>query len=247
MDILKIFGLGQKRCAHCLEPFFPVEIDNLEFLPSPLLCAKCQKLFINYSGPQCKLCGNPYLDAESQQSSRKDIVCDNCAKEPPPWIKFVYFGLYTGPLRDIILRLKFDHDLYLTKLLSDFLLNISYCLSTPDILIPIPQYPSSLCKRGYNQVLEITRSFSLLSHLPISTKLLKKTRKSLPQEGLSAVQRRENIKGVFSCSEAVKNKAVWLIDDVMTSGATCREASKVLIAAGAKHVTVICLARTHIF
>ena len=68
-------------------------------------------------------------------------------------------------------------------------------------------------------------------------------RNTIPQVGLSAKERRKNIRNAFSVNKAglIKGRRVMLVDDVFTTGATARECSKVLNKAGAKEVYVITL------
>ena len=68
-------------------------------------------------------------------------------------------------------------------------------------------------------------------------------RDTRPQVGLSAKERRKNIRNAFSVKKAdlIKGNSVMLVDDVFTTGATARECSKVLKRAGANGVFVITL------
>lgn len=73
---------------------------------------------------------------------------------------------------------------------------------------------------------------------------LYKKRDTLPQIGLGAKERASNLKNAFAVQGDLTDKKVILLDDVMTTGATVRECSRVLIKAGAKDVVVVTLARS---
>ena len=70
-----------------------------------------------------------------------------------------------------------------------------------------------------------------------------KVKETPPQIGLSARERQSNLKKAFKVTGDVKDKSILLIDDVVTTGATVTECSKVLLKAGAKKVSVVALAR----
>lgn len=229
---LRKTGFMQTRCASCLAPFTP---DTAE----KALCPHCEKKIIPYEGPRCKLCGDL-----PENGPYPDKICPQCRLEKPPWTAFAYYGLYEGLLRDLLLRFKFDGQLYLSRLLGAFLLDISACLPVPDLITAIPQHASHLRKRGYNQAHEIARIFCNLAGYPLSAKLLKRIRKGSPQEGLPAAERRLNLAGAFTVGAQVRNCDIWIIDDILTTGATCREAAKTLLAAGASSVSVLHVART---
>ncbi len=72
--------------------------------------------------------------------------------------------------------------------------------------------------------------------------LLVRARETRPQVGLEPGVRRKNVEGAFECL-GVPPPKVLVIDDVFTTGATASEAARALKAAGARHVTVLCLAR----
>ena len=74
---------------------------------------------------------------------------------------------------------------------------------------------------------------------------LKRTRATPSQTGLSLKERTKNIKGAFSVrnSQKLNGKRILLVDDVMTTGATVNECSKILLQAGAEEILVYTLAR----
>lgn len=236
---LEWLGLNQTRCYHCGIPFFRSELYG--DLPTLRLCPACQKIIGPYFGPACRLCGLP---AQTDQNGKKAGLCVYCAKNRPVWSGSAYYGLYSGALRDLLLRLKFDGELALTALFADFLAFASQCLPRPDCLTPVPQYSARLRKRGFNQAHEICRSFASFSGFKFDYSLLSRISPGLPQEGLTAWERRLNLANAFKAKPAVKDKSVWLVDDVMTTGATLSAATDALLKAGAKSVYVLFVART---
>lgn len=223
-------GLLERRCHQCLRPFVPPDSGEL-------LCPVCQKAIMPYAGPRCKLCGAPPRGATAK-------ICASCRTSPPPWRDIGYSGLYTGLLRDILLRLKFDGEIHLARFLGETLLNASTGLAKPDLVTALPQHPAALRRRGFNQAHEIARAFCAASGFGLSTKILMRVREGKPQESLSAAQRKTNMRGAFQAEASVAGAHIWLIDDILTTGATCREAAQTLLDAGAHSVSLLFVART---
>lgn len=230
--ILQLIGLGQSRCLHCATPFFPAQLPENSI--SQVLCPLCQKLLAAYHGPACRICGLPGAAA----------ICPACKRKRPPWLGSAAYGLYEGALRDLLLRLKFSGEIRLARLLAEFLLQACQKLPRPDLLLPIPQHPGRLYERGYNQAHEIGRQFAKLSALPLGANLLLRARPGIAQEALTAQERRKNLLNAFHAKAEVRGKVIWLIDDVLTTGSTCEAATTALLAAGAKNIWLLTVART---
>ncbi|MDD5146260.1 MAG: ComF family protein [Candidatus Pacebacteria bacterium] len=112
-------------------------------------------------------------------------------------------------------------------------------------LIAIPISKSKLKRRGYNQSSLLAKGLSTFYQIPILENILIKTKETKSQVSLSKEERKENLAGAFSItsSEIIKNKIIFLVDDVFTTGATMEEAAKTLKRAGAKKVFGIAVAR----
>lgn len=176
--------------------------------------------------------------------TRGQQLCGPCAREPAPWLGIGYHGLYRGPLRDMILRLKFNGQLPLARVLGTFLLNASACLPAPDGIVPVPQVARRLRQRGYNQAHELARELAQQSGLPFRPQLLLRKHSVAPQEGLGAQERRLNLQGAFLGAREAAGLTVWVVDDVFTSGSTARAATAALLDSGARRVCLLFVART---
>ena len=74
---------------------------------------------------------------------------------------------------------------------------------------------------------------------------LRKVRQTQPQKEFSnSVQKAENIKGAFECAAPVQGKTLLIVDDVYDSGATLKEAGRILKQAGAGRLYAFCITRT---
>jgi predicted amidophosphoribosyltransferase len=97
--------------------------------------------------------------------------------------------------------------------------------------------------RGYNQSEEIAKVIAEILKIPLDSETLKRVRNTTPQTELkSKEERAKNVYGCFAAKN-ISGKAVIIIDDVYTTGATMREAARALKAAGARQVIGVAVAR----
>ena len=118
-------------------------------------------------------------------------------------------------------------------------------LKKENILVPIPLHSTRKKQRGYNQAQLLANGLSRKFDLPVR-EILSRVRNTKTQVNLSQKERLENIKGAFAITNALmdvkKIPYVLLVDDVTTSGATLKEAAKVLKKAGVRKVWGLTLA-----
>lgn len=115
----------------------------------------------------------------------------------------------------------------------------------PDVIIPVPLHRRRLRYRGFNQALLLSHELTTHFSVPLSFDNLMRVRYTVPQVELSAADRRMNVEGAFRLSrpEHITGKAVLLVDDVFTTGATINECAAVCMQADAARVTALTLAR----
>ena len=198
------------------------------------ICKQCLKRILRYDNPIC-------LNCESEMIT--STGCPNCKEKQFPL--FVYGG-YRPILNEIIIQYKFKNILAVADLLTPLLYE-KFCNDInkikPTVLVPIPLHPTRENQRGYNQALILAEKLSALSEIKVSTDLIYRIKNRTPQAKLDIKQRSRNIKGVFKVDESYENKEmILLVDDVVTTGATVKEAKKMLEAYGHKVVGVAALA-----
>lgn len=98
------------------------------------------------------------------------------------------------------------------------------------VLLPVPLHKNRRRKRGYNQSEKICEGFSFESSIPMHTDIIYRKKNNISQTRLNAALRHENVKDIFEFreSEIDKDTLIILIDDIITTGATAKEASGVL-------------------
>ena len=207
-----------------------------------------EKLLDFFYPPMCGMCGKP----------DKEWICENCFKklriniiEKKEYNKFYDKQIYLFKYRDIrnlILRYKFNGCSYLNNTFSSIILknkNLCRKLKFYDIIIPVPMFDKKKKNRGYNQTELITNKISKKLDIKTSTKILIKIKNTKTQSTLKEKQRFKNVQNAFSIknSNLIKNKNIILFDDIITTGATINECSKILKQNGAKKVIVLALAK----
>lgn len=116
------------------------------------------------------------------------------------------------------------------------------------IICPIPLHPAKLRDRGYNQTQYIAEAIATKFPIPVVPDLLKRVKNTKTQTQLNIQERKENMKDAFivnpKYSNLIQNKRIMLVDDIVTSGATANEATRVLRAAGARGIFLVALCKT---
>jgi ComF family protein len=200
-----------------------------------LLCPDCTKdlpPLPKYRCPQC-----------SEQTTHGER-CGACLKDPPAFEHSYAIFCYEFPVDRIIHAYKYGHQLAVGNWAAEFIAQ-QVANNTYDLLIPMPLHPDRLCERGFNQAAEIARRISLNTGQQLTTETLTRSRATKPQAELPMKERSRNVRGAFECNTDLNGKRVLLIDDVMTTGATLREASRILKLHGASYIDVAVLARAY--
>ncbi len=114
-----------------------------------------------------------------------------------------------------------------------------------DVIVPVPLAEARRRERGFNQAELIARPLGTLRGIPVDPTVLRRSRDTPPQVGLSAARRRENVRDAFAVADParVADQFVLLVDDVATTGATLRACAEPLKAAGARRVVGLVVAR----
>ncbi len=115
-------------------------------------------------------------------------------------------------------------------------------LFTPDAVVAVPLGPRRRRRRGYNQAEIIAAVIAEARDVPVLDGL-ERTRDTPPQSARDEATRRANVGGAFAwAGPALDGAYVWLVDDVLTTGATAGAVAAVLTWAGASLVDVVVVA-----
>ena len=207
------------------------------------ICEKCFAYLSFDTKPLCLFCDKPSFNSLTHPVCRKKFTIDGCFsavsynKTAKKLIYSFKYKPYLSDLKNLLLEL-FYESIIQKEMFMKLMGEGSW------LIVPIPLSDSKLRKRGYNQA-EIL-AFELSKRLNIPRKnLLKRVKDTKSQFKLTKKEREKNIKGAFSCNQksVIRNQNVFLIDDVVTSGATLMEASNILKRNGAKRVIGLTFAR----
>jgi ComF family protein len=177
-------------------------------------------------------------------------ACGDCLRDPPPCARCVCAADYDFPWDRLIAGLKFQGRTELALVLAPRLVAAvrDAGLPRPDLVLPVPLAPGRLSERGYNQAWELARRTAAALQLPARADLLLRHRDTERQAELTRAERQRNLRTAFGVEPAqaavLRGRHVALVDDVMTTGATVREAGAVLLRAGVARLDVWVLART---
>jgi ComF family protein len=114
----------------------------------------------------------------------------------------------------------------------------------PDIIVPMPLHRQRINQRGFNQATEISRILGRQLCIPVEPVMLSRVKNTVTQTGLNEKMRRQNMKDAFVVKSTRQPGHVALVDDVVTSGSTVNAASKALVTAGVRGVSVWAVAKT---
>jgi ComF family protein len=196
------------------------------------LCADCFAE-LSWNRHPCLRCAVPLPpDADTP-------LCGECIKSLPSWDEAKSPLAYGFPVDKLVQRFKFEGDLATGRLLGGLLADyLAAGAHKPDCIVPVPLHPSRLKERGFNQAVELARPLSKRLKVKIRLDLCARTRATEVQSKLDAAERRKNLKGAFAVRESVQGMHLALLDDVVTTGTTMEELSRVLRDAGARRITV---------
>ena len=155
------------------------------------------------------------------------------------------WAVFDNPVQAALHRLKYRRDIGLGEALSNQFAGFVAGLGWPiEIVLPIPLGRKRFKERGYNQVAMVAMPLALQLGLSYSSKALVRARETRSQVGLSAIERRENVREAFLADvKKVNGRNILLMDDVSTTGATLSSAAEALYASGAREVFAVTIAR----
>ncbi len=205
------------------------------------LCADCVARFAAMV-PRCARCG--------LRLGLAAPACGACLREPPPFEHTVCAADYGFPWDALIAAFKFQGRAELAAPLAERLrvAVVAADVPLPRWLVPVPLAPARLAERGYNQAWELARRLGRALDVAADAALLWRPADQAHQADLNRAERQRNLRSAFMTDPRrrgdLQGSRVVLVDDVMTTGATAREAAAALLRGGAAAVDVWVVART---
>ena len=198
------------------------------------ICAACAEDLPRIHNA-CVSCGMP-LEATSQ------APCVDC-QLAPPFASLSAALEYDFPVNAAIRAFKFRRQLFYVPAFTELLLVAQEALPVDiDAVLPVPLHRWRKLKRGFNQALELAQPVAEARGIPI-LKNIHRVRPTPFQSGLDAEARQLNIKDAFVVRGQIRARHVLLVDDVVTTGTTCKQLATLLREHGVPQVSVLALAR----
>lgn len=211
------------------------------------LCHECEcdLPYLVQAAPLCRTCSLP---AENQD------YCTECLAFPPNFAYSVIPFAYQFPIDALVTRFKFNGDLLAGKILTHALIEAvrgayqeqSYVF--PDCILPIPANRWQHCVRGFNQAEILAQGLSQTLAIPYFHQVLIRGYRHQTQHQRSRQERFLQLQNLYRLNPkaqvSIRNKRIGLVDDVVTTCATARHVSQLLLQAGAAEVHLWAIART---
>jgi ComF family protein len=206
------------------------------------LCPACWRRINFVRPPLCNRLGLPMpYDTGGPMLSAAAVA------EPPDFDRARAVASFDGLMRELVHAFKFHDTHNARRLFGRWLAEAgAEILADADVLVPVPLSRWRLLTRRFNQAQLLAAETSRLVRTPVRPFALIRSRSTSHQVGLTRAQRLRNVAAVFHVPQSempeVSGKAIVLIDDVITTGATASAAATALKRSGARRVDVLALA-----
>lgn len=217
---------------------------------------------------QCDLCGNstdkhlllcssclnelPLFKLEMIQNDLLNWPAINSALPNVTFDQLFCLSPYLPPFNHWLTEFKYQGRFELANLFADLLekqwrmSSLSHTLPKVDLILSVPLHLDKWQKRGYNQAHLIAKRFANKVNLPYQANAIERIKKNTSQVGKTGKQRRKSLAGAFRLNSYLPSslKHIVLIDDVVTTGSTASEISKLLKLSGIDKITLISVCLT---
>ena len=209
-----------------------------------VLCAPCARALPQLARGSCPRC-------RVAAAAASGAPCTACGARRSRLAALVAQAPYEGEIERFVQRFKYPRrglaglDPSPEALLTWLLLAAAARIGgpPPDLVVPVPQHPAGLRRRGFNPAAVLARALAREHAAAFAPRALERLRDGPSQTGLDRAARRRNVAHVFRARQRVSPR-VWLVDDVTTTGATLDDAARALRLAGDREVVGVCAART---
>lgn len=172
--------------------------------------------------------------------------CGHCMIKPPFYDQCFCPFEYQTPIKELICALKYNDKAEYAKTIGQLLSRevTQNEEALPDIIIPVPTHISKLRSRGFNQSALIAQQVSKELNIPLINDFVVKIKATPPQAKQSLINRQKSLNDCFKIKKNHSAQSVAIIDDVVTTGSTVNEISKVLKKNGVDYIQVWGVAHT---
>jgi len=219
-------------CIACRDP-----VDG------PGVCASCWAKLSFIGPPYCPRLGIPFV-----YDPGPGLLSMEAIANPPAYGRARAAVRYDDVARKLVHALKYQDGTDLAPTMGRWMARAGQeLLSDADLLVPVPLHWRRGWSRRYNQSVLLARAIERQSGVRLALGVLRRTRQTAQQIGLSRPQRASNVQGSFAIGpdrrHEILGRHIVLVDDVLTSGATVEACARALLRGGAREVDVLVFAR----
>lgn len=230
------FGLSIGE--QCLQLFFPN------------LCIHCGNSLFKHESHVCLACWEKIPFAGFKAELEEHVFKAYHKAHYLHQLSFLFYYSKQGIPRTILHHIKYKSNPELTlsmgRIMGEHIKNNPFT-DQIEALLPVPIHPQKRLIRGYNQAELLAKGMSEVLQKPLLPEnTILKTQYSISQTKKNRIHRHQNTNKLFTLEkpEHIKNKAILIIDDVLTTGATFEALAKELMPAKPKTMSLSVLAYT---
>jgi ComF family protein len=223
--------------------------------PAVTLCRACRASLVEL-GPACPRCAEPtsargVIEGDGDGSiaagarGNDGVTCRRCAIHPLPLDRVIAPWRFGGQLASAIRRLKFASRAHIARDVAPLWAPVlaAAVAELDAIVVPVPLHWRRRFMRGYDHAWLLAHHACAFEGIAAPVSVLRRIRYAPAQSTLPADRRALNVEGAFAVTRPVAGRAILLVDDVMTTGATLAAAARPLRDAGATSIAALVLAR----
>ncbi|QNQ61315.1 ComF family protein [Brucella sp. 6810] len=239
------YAAARPVLRHVADTLFPATCIGCRIHVSQpgTLCPQCWSGLRFIERPYCPVLGTPFGHDFGDHFLSAEAIAD-----PPPFRRLRSAVLHRGAAQRMAVSLKFHDRTDLAPWMARWMQRAGReLLEECDVVLPVPLHRWRFWRRRFNQSAELARVLARLENRPFAPQALKRIRRTEQQVGLGAKERKRNVDGAFRVPKEheihISGRRVLLIDDVYTTGATVKAATRALLRGGAKSVDVLTFSR----
>jgi ComF family protein len=207
------------------------------------LCGECWPKIRFIERPWCEVMGTPF-----SHDMGEGFLSAEAMANPPAFERARAAVSYDGVARRMVQVLKYSDRTDLAPWMAGWMARAgAELLADAEVVVPVPLHRRRFLWRRFNQSAELARTLARRAGKPFEPMALMRVKVTRQQVGLTAAERDENVRGAFRIAPehraAVAGRRIVLVDDVYTTGATVKAATRALVRAGASAVDVLVFAR----
>ena len=227
-----------RKCVICKEP---ISYDKKDFF-----CDECQKQWDTFLETKCHKCGFKNTECTCLPSLIKDV-----SKNGASWCVF-YDGTSELLANNLVFKLKREYNRDIIEHVANMMANNIKLLSSRHginvkdyVITYAPRRKSGKSKYGFDHTRAIAKELGKILGIEVENCFINVGTKE--QKSLTKIERRENAKASYFIKNniCVEGKRYFVVDDIITSGATMRACVDLLTENGATDIIPVAYAKNN--